>query len=141
MGAQDRKLLEENWSRIRGSMQGLQAGKKSFGIMRVAKIKTLGNMGASLSHTFRERETPNADPERIKNNTVLVGGTTTKEVLADWHYRAPEKIRSNAVHGLEYFIGGSPEKLQSMSKEDQDAYFKDALDWICLLYTSDAADE
>jgi len=130
MGAQDRKLLEENWSRIRGSMQGLQSGKKSFGIMRVAKIKTLGNMGASLSHTFRERETPNADPERMKDNTVLVGGTTTKEVLADWHYRAPEKIRSNAVHGLEYFIGGSPEKLQSMSREDQDAYFKDALDWI-----------
>ena len=130
MGAQDRKLLEENWSRIRGSMQGLQSGKKSFGIMRVAKIKTLGNMGASLSHTFRERETPNADPERIKDNTVLVGGTTTKEVLADWHYRAPEKIRSNAVHGLEYFIGGSPEKLQSMSREDQDSYFKDALNWI-----------
>lgn len=130
MGAQDRKLLEENWSRIRGSMQGLQSGKKSFGIMRVAKIKTLGNMGASLSHTFRERETPNADPERMKDNTVLVGGTTTKEVLADWHYRAPEKIRSNAVHGLEYFIGGSPEKLQSMNREDQDAYFKDALDWI-----------
>ena len=130
MGAQDRQLLEENWSRIRGSMQGLQSGKKSFGIMRVAKIKTLGNMGASLSHTFRERETPNADPERMKDNTVLVGGTTTKEVLADWHYRAPEKIRSNAVHGLEYFIGGSPEKLQSMSREDQDAYFNDALDWI-----------
>ncbi|GGX72775.1 hypothetical protein GCM10007385_46960 [Tateyamaria omphalii] len=68
-------------------------------------------MGASLSHTFRERETPNADPERIKDNTVLVGGTTTKEVLADWHYRAPEKI-------------------QSMSREDLDDYFKDALDWI-----------
>ena len=130
MGAQDKKLLEENWSRIRGSMQGLQSGKKSFGIMRVAKIKTLGNMGASLSHTFRERETPNADPERMKDNSVLVGGTTTKEVLADWHYRAPEKIRSNAVHGLEYFIGGSPEKLQAMSREDQDAYFKNALDWI-----------
>ena len=65
MGAQDRKLLEENWSRIRGSMQGLQSGKKSFGIMRVAKIKTLCNMGASLAHTIRERESPNADPERI----------------------------------------------------------------------------
>ncbi|WP_299832546.1 hypothetical protein [uncultured Roseobacter sp.] len=74
-------------------MQGLQSGKKSFGIMRVAKVKNLGNMGASLSHTFRERETPNADPDRMKDNTVLVGGTTTKEVLADWHYRAPEKIR------------------------------------------------
>jgi hypothetical protein len=130
MGTRDKKLLEKNWSRVRGSMQGLQSGKKSFGIMRVAKIKSLGNMGASLQHTLRERNTPNADPERIKNNTVLLGGETSKEVLSDWKARAPEKIRSNAVHGLEYFVGGSPEKLKSMTREEQDAYFEDALDWI-----------
>lgn len=130
MGTQDRKLLEENWSRLRGSMQGLQSGEKSFGIMRVAKIKTLGNMGASLSHTFRERYTPNADPLRVADNSVLLGAASAKEVIAGWHDRAPEKIRVNAVHGLEYFIGGSPGKLKSMSREEQDAYFKDALDWI-----------
>lgn len=130
MPNRDRKLLENDWSRIRGSMQGLSSKQKSFGIMRTAKIKTLGNMGASLQHTFRERETPNADGERLEDNTILVGGATSKDVLTAWHDRAPEKIRSNAVHGLEYFIGGSPERLKEMSDAEQNAYFEDALDWI-----------
>lgn len=130
MPAPHRKLLEEGWSEIRGSTQGLHTGGKSFAIMRTAKVKNLGNMGASLQHTFRERETPNADPDRLKDNTVLVGADNSKDVLAAWKERAPEKIRSNAVHGLEYFIGGSPEKMKAMTREEQDSYFRDALGWI-----------
>ncbi|WP_347268683.1 MobV family relaxase [Paracoccus sp. (in: a-proteobacteria)] len=103
---------------------------KSFAIMRVAKIKTLGNMGASLQHTFRERETPNADPRRLTENTVLAGPDTAHAVLDTWHRRAPEKIRKNAVHGLEYFVGGSPEAMRAMTREQQDAYFADALAWL-----------
>lgn len=130
MSAEPHKLLDEGWSKVRGSMQGLHGDGKSFGIMRTAKIKTLGNMGASLQHTFRERETPNADPDRTSDNTILVGGDNSKDVLAAWKDRAPEKIRTNAVHGLEYFIGGSPEKMKAMSREEQDTYFRDALGWI-----------
>ena len=103
---------------------------RSFAILRCAKIKTMGNMGASLQHTFRERDTPNADDRRTPDNTVLVGGDTSRAVLDAWKDRAPEKIRSNAVHGLEYFFGGSPEALKAMSREQQDAYFTDALDWL-----------
>lgn len=103
---------------------------RSFAILRCAKIKTMGNMGASLQHTFRERDTPNADDRRTPDNTVLVGGDTSRAVLDAWKDRAPEKIRSNAVHGLEYFVGGSPEALKAMSREEQDAYFTDALDWL-----------
>lgn len=130
MSSESRKLFEEGWSKVRGSMQGLHGDGKSFGIMRTAKIKTLGNMGASLQHTFRERETLNADPDRARDNMVLVGGDNSKDVLAAWKARAPEKIRTNAVHGLEYFIGGSPEKMKSMTKDEQDTYFRDALSWI-----------
>lgn len=103
---------------------------RRFAILRCAKIKTLGNMGASLQHTFRERETPNADPARRTDNTVLIGGTDSAAVLDAWRARAPEKIRANAVHGLEYFVGGSPEALKAMTRDQQDAYFRDALDWI-----------
>lgn len=106
------------------------APARRFAILRCAKIKTLGNMGASLQHTFRERETPNADPARRTDNTVLVGGTDSAAVLDAWRARAPEKIRANAVHGLEYFVGGSPEALKAMTRDQQDAYFRDALDWI-----------
>lgn len=106
------------------------APARRFAILRCAKIKTLGNMGASLQHTFRERETPNADPARRIDNTVLIGGTDSAAVLDAWRARAPEKIRANAVHGLEYFVGGSPEALKAMTRDQQDAYFRDALDWI-----------
>ena len=107
-----------------------QDGGRRFAILRCAKIKNLGNMGASLQHTFRERETPNADPDRLKHNTVLVGAEDSRGVVEAWHARAPEKIRANAVHGLEYFIGGSPGALNAMSRADQDAYFRRALDWL-----------
>lgn len=119
-------VFDRDWSRIRGSAD---AGK-AYGILRTAKIKTLGNMGASLQHTFRERDTPNADPRRISENTVLHGPASTRDVLADWHDRAPDKIRSNAVHGLEYFVGGSPERMAQMTRNEQDSYFGKALDWI-----------
>ena len=115
--------------RIGGRMLHLGT-QRSFAILRCAKIKTMGNMGASLQHSFRERDTPNADTRRTPDNTVLVGGDTSRAVLEAWKDRAPEKIRSNAVHGLEYFVGGSPEALKAMSREEQDAYFTDALDWL-----------
>lgn len=105
-------------------------GRKFFAILRTAKIKSLGNMGASLQHTFRERDTPNADPSKRVENTVLAGPDTADAVLNAWHQRAPEKIRKNAVHGLEYFIGGSPEKMHAMPRQQQDQYFADALDWL-----------
>ena len=44
----------------------------------------MGNMGSSLQHTFRERDTPNADIRRTPDNTVLVGGDTSRAVLDAW---------------------------------------------------------
>ena len=101
-----------------------------FAILRCAKLKKPANLAASLQHTFRERDTPNADPARLKDNTVLVGAEDSRGVLDAWRARAPEKIRANAVHGLEYFIGASPEAMHAMSRAEQDAYFRDALDWL-----------
>ncbi|WP_207472065.1 MobV family relaxase [Paracoccus fontiphilus] len=129
MGARDDEERLHFDRRIGGRMPHIGASR-SFAILRCAKIKTLGNMGASLQHTFRERDTPNADTRRTPDNTVLVGGDTSQAVLDAWKDRAPEKIRSNAVHGLEYFVGGSPEALKAMSRQEQDAYFSDALNWL-----------
>ena len=129
MGARDDEERLRIDRRVGGRMPHLGASR-SFAILRCAKIKTMGNMGASLQHTFRERDTLNADTRRTPDNTVLVGGDNSRAVLEAWKDRAPEKIRSNAVHGLEYFVGGSPEALKAMSRQEQDAYFSDALDWL-----------
>jgi len=92
-----------------------------FAILRCAKLKKPANIAASLQHTFRERPTPNADLEQGKENTILQGPDTSEAVLDAWRDRAPEKIRANAVHGLEYFIGASPEAMHAMSRDEQDA--------------------
>lgn len=107
-----------------------RARQPRFAILRCAKLKKPANLAASLQHTFRERETPNADLKRRHDNTILLGPDTSEAVLDAWRARAPEKIRANAVHGLEYFIGASPEAMHAMSRAEQDAYFRDALDWL-----------
>lgn len=102
----------------------------SFAILRTAKITTMGNMSGSLQHTFRERETLNADSERRRDNQVLIGPDNSKEILQRWHDRAPDKIRKNAVRGIEYLVTGSPEAMAKMSPGQQNDYFAEALDWL-----------
>lgn len=101
-----------------------------YAILRVAKLKTKGSLAAALSHNLRERETLNADKERFYENTILKGADTVQGSLQAWDARAPEKIRINAVHGLEYFVGGSPDRINAMSRTEQDAYFSKALEWF-----------
>ena len=119
-------LRDDDWLKSRGR----PAQHRSYAILRVKKLKAKGNLGAALSHNFRERDTPNADLARLEQNTVLKGQDHALGVMADWDARAPEKIRKNAVHALEYFVGGSPEKVRAMGREEQDAYFRKALDWL-----------
>ncbi len=103
---------------------------KHYAILRVAKLKTKGSVAAALSHNLRERETLNADKERFHENTILKGADTVQGGLQAWDARAPEKVRINAVHGLEYFVGGSPDRINVMSRTEQDAYFSKALEWF-----------
>lgn len=116
-----------DWLKTQG---GRPAGERRYAILRVGKIKTKGQLGAALSHNFRERHTPNADLDRLHENTVLKGPENGRDVIAAWEARAPEKIRKNAVHALEYFVGASPEKMAVMSRTQQDAYFRKALGWF-----------
>jgi hypothetical protein len=103
---------------------------KHYAILRVAKLKTKGSVAAALSHNLRERETLNADKERFHENTILKGANTVQGGLQAWDARAPEKVRINAVHGLEYFVGGSPDRINALSRTEQDAYFSKALEWF-----------
>lgn len=119
--------LEE---RIIGGGMRPQKGARKFAILRVSKLSGMGKVAAAAQHNFRERETPNADPERLDANTVIDGARNTEDLLKRWHNLAPEKIRKNAVHALEYVVTASPEKLEEMGAKNQDAYFEDALNWL-----------
>lgn len=97
-----------------------------FAILRVAKLKTMGNIAGSLSHTYRTRETPNADPEQATDNQHSKG--SPKDVLVALKARLPAKHRKDAVLGLEYFVGASPEWFAG-GKDGSD-YFLTAVAWL-----------
>ncbi len=99
----------------------------SFAILRTAKLKTMGEIGGSLAHTYRTRETPNADPERSQQNEHH-GGETPETVRKAISERIPEKHRSDAVLCVEYFVGASPEHFQN--GQDGSAYFAAAVEWL-----------
>lgn len=99
----------------------------SFAILRTAKLKTMGEIGGSLAHTYRTRETPNADPERSQQNEHH-GGETPEAVRKAISERIPEKHRSDAVLCVEYFVGASPEHFQN--GQDGSAYFAAAVEWL-----------
>jgi hypothetical protein len=97
-----------------------------FAILRTAKLKTFGNIGGSLSHTFRTRETPNADPQHAAKNEHSHG--TPEEIMAALKARLPAKYRKDAVLAIEYFVGASPEWFEG-GKDGSD-YFRAAVAWL-----------
>lgn len=105
----------------------------AYCIMRFEKHKaaSIGGLAGSLAHTMRSRYTPNADPERIKDNRVLLGPSNTADVALAIRDRWPEKHRKDAIGCLEFFIGASPEWFEKHGGQgDQDAYFQHAIDWL-----------
>lgn len=99
----------------------------NYAILRTAKLKSLGEIAGSLSHTYRTRETPNADPSRAALNEHH-GGTDPVAVRAAIRARIPEKHRKDAVLCIEYFIGASPEFFQEGG--DAETYFARSAEWL-----------
>ena len=99
----------------------------NYAILRTAKLKTMGNIGSSLAHNYRTRETPNADPNRTpKNHHSVATPEAVKQTIKN---RLPEKRRSDAVLCIEYLITASPEwEGWGTSKEDE--FFKRARLWL-----------
>jgi hypothetical protein len=100
-----------------------------FAILRTQKLKHLASVRRSLKHAFREQDTPNADPQRLAENTHI-GAQDAAEGMAKVEALLPEKRRKDAVLAIEYLVTASPEDLRGKSREAQDAYFRDALDWL-----------
>ena len=100
-----------------------------YAILRTAKLKSGQAVRRSLAHAFREQDTPNADPNRRLDNSHH-GALTVSEALGKFNARLPEKVRKNAVLGIEYLIGGSPEVMHGKTRDEQDAYFRDAFQWL-----------
>ena len=93
--------------------RGRETDRMAYQIMRAEKLSSNGNVGGSIAHAFRARETPNADSEKTPLNQYL-GAKTVEEAMAKYRALLPEKIRSNAVRCIEYVITASPEAHKTM---------------------------
>lgn len=101
----------------------------SFAIMRCKKIKTAGSVAASLQHCFRERETPNADPDLTPQNQHFAA-RSSDEAMGKLRALLPEKRRKDAVLAVEYVMTASPEWWQSASEWQQNRFFERSLEWL-----------
>jgi hypothetical protein len=102
-----------------------------YAILRTQKLKSGIAVRRSLTHAFRERETPNADASRTPDNTHI-GAADVDEALAKFNERlaTQDKVRKNAVLAVEYLITASPEDMHGKTRQEQDAYFRDALKFV-----------
>lgn len=99
----------------------------AYCILRTDKLKTPGIIAASLSHSYRDRPTENADPARKQQNEPS-DDRTAAEVLAGIEAQLPVKRRRDAVLCIEYFFGASPEYFSG--HVDGTAYFEAAKRWL-----------
>jgi hypothetical protein len=86
-------------------------------------------VNASFRHAYRAQETKNADPAKLDQNLGIIKKTAAG-AIARFKSLSPKKPRKDSVIGLEYMIGGSPEAIHAMSKQEQLNYFSDAVKWL-----------
>lgn len=101
----------------------------AYAILRTDKLKSVAEVRRSMKHAFREQPTPNADTDLTPENTHI-GASNVAEAMRAFHKRLPDKYRKDAVLAIEYLVTASPEGMKAKTREQQDAYFKDALDWM-----------
>jgi hypothetical protein len=106
----------------------------AFAILRYEKLKTLGNVGSSLSHNYRTIETPNAE----KNKTLLNEHTfkTRNEALDAIKNRLPENRRKDAVPCIEFLITASPD-WDGWNTKKEKAFFDQSKKWLEEKYGKD----
>ncbi|WP_171498777.1 plasmid recombination protein, partial [Acinetobacter soli] len=79
----------------------------SFAILRIQKLKSFADVGGSLSHNYRNRETLNADDASTHLNEHTLD--TNEKCMSAIRDRIPEKRRKDAVLCIEHLVTASPE--------------------------------
>lgn len=104
-----------------------------YAILRIAKLKK-SNVGGSGSHVSRSRTTPNADQSKLEDNQTLIHSgdqyLPLAEVVAAKIANFPQKrkIRTDAVHAVEFLLSASPEYFRPQNPADYGNYDQERLD-------------
>lgn len=105
-----------------------------YAIARLKKLKR-SNLTGSASHTNRERETPNADPN--KENIRFIGNSEREERLEDLvlakiaEHEQKRKIRTDGVYCVEFLLSASPSYFRPDCPKRAGYYEPEKLDnWL-----------
>lgn len=99
----------------------------SFAILRIQKLKSFADVGGSLSHNYRNRETLNADDARTHLNEHALD--TNEKCMTAIRDRIPEKRRKDAVLCIEHLITASPE-WDGWGTEKETEFFAQSKKWL-----------
>ena len=106
----------------------------SFAIYRTAKLGSFGEIGGSLSHTYRTRPTPNADENKAHLNEHSL--QTYNQCFEAIKNSIPEKRRKNAVLTIEHLITASPD-WSGWNTEKETEFFDKSLEFVKQKYGSE----
>jgi len=136
-GAESAKPLRSGRPGVSGARhdawekEGAAAGM--YAVMRFAKLKTMGQVGALGKHNERERETRNADEARRGDNVRLAGsGDWCADVQA--RLDTVPLVRTNAVLALEYVLTASRAFFADGDQARLAAWTERSMDWIRSVY-------
>ena len=106
----------------------------AYAIYRTAKLGSFGEIGGSLSHTYRTRNTPNADENKAHlNEHSLQTYNSCFEAIKN---SIPEKRRKNAVLCIEHLITASPD-WSGWNTEKERNFFDKSLEFVKQKYGSE----
>lgn len=106
----------------------------SFAILRLQKLKSFADVGGSISHNYRNRETPNADSDRTHLNEHYLA--TNEKCMSAIRDRIPEKRRKDAVLCIEHLITASPE-WEGWGTGKEIEFFEKSKKWLEEKYGKD----
>ena len=96
-------------------------------IIRMKKHKSIASLKSRENHTYRKRETPNADPAKLHRNKLLFGQENYSAVAENFlqeYQSTGRKIRKDAVMAVEFLLTASPEFFDEGPKNERDERLK-----------------
>jgi len=100
-------------------------------ICRVAKMKGAGSISGKSDHNYRQCQVPNADPlrEQFNKEYILNYENLTKAIEARIHNSGIEKVRQDAVKGMEFILTASPEAFERDQTGQVTSDYRES-DWL-----------
>ena len=117
-----------------------------FAVLRVAKLKTPGNIGGLNGHLTRTMEVPNADPELKKFNSRPIGSNDLWKDIQERFKALDITPRKNAVLAVDHIITASPEAFNFQKTQQEgkvglrgkvgvwDDFQSSAMNWLSETY-------